>query len=194
MAEQKDKIKALKEKIDFLKKENKKLNELKERFKAVFDFAPDPYYLSDLKGNFIDGNKAAEKMIGAKKEKLIGKSFLKLKMLPAEELPKAVSLLAKNALGMKTGPEELTLNTIDGRKIQVEASNYPIKLGGRTVVLGIVRDITERKKREEELRLKNDELKRFNKIAVGRELKMIELKKKVEALEKQISELKKNNK
>ena len=194
MAEQKDKIKALKEKIDFLKKENKKLNELKERFKAVFDFAPDPYYLSDLKGNFIDGNKAAEKMIGAKKEKLIGKSFLKLKMLPAEELPKAVSLLAKNALGMKTGPEELTLNTIDGRKIQVEASNYPIKLGGRTVVLGIVRDITERKKREEELRLKNDELKKFNKIAVGRELKMIELKKKVEALEKQISELKKNNK
>jgi len=133
-------------------------------------------------------------MIGAKKEKLTGKSFLKLKMLPAEELPKAVSLLAKNALGMKTGPEELTLNTIDGRKIQVEASNYPIKLGGRTVVLGIVRDITERKKREEELRLKNDELKKFNKIAVGRELKMIELKKKVEALEKQISELKKNNK
>ncbi|MCD6270285.1 PAS domain S-box protein [bacterium] len=194
MAEQKDKIKALKKKIDFLKKENKKLNELKERFKAVFDFAPDPYYLSDLKGNFIDGNKAAEKMIGAKKEKLTGKSFLKLKMLPAEELPKAVSLLAKNALGMKTGPEELTLNTIDGRKIQVEASNYPIKLGGRTVVLGIVRDITERKKREEELRLKNDELKKFNKIAVGRELKMIELKKKVEALEKQISELKKNNK
>jgi len=155
MAEQKDKIKALKKKIDFLKKENKKLNELKERFKAVFDFAPDPYYLSDLKGNFIDGNKAAEKMIGAKKEKLIGKSFLKLKMLPAEELPKAVSLLAKNALGMKTGPEELTLNTIDGRKIQVEASNYPIKLGGRTVVLGIVRDITERKKRElkQQLRL-----------------------------------------
>ena len=43
-------------------------------------------------------------------------------------------------------------------------------------------DITERKAAEEEIRNKTNELEKFNKLAVGRELKMIELKKEINAL------------
>ncbi len=43
-------------------------------------------------------------------------------------------------------------------------------------------DITERKTAEEEIKKKTDELEKFNKLAVGRELKMIELKKEINAL------------
>ena len=43
-------------------------------------------------------------------------------------------------------------------------------------------DTTERKKAEEELRSINEELTRFNRAAVGRELRMIELKKEVNEL------------
>ncbi len=46
-----------------------------EKLKIVFDYAPDAYYLSDIKGTFIDGNKAAEDLMGYKKKELIGKSF-----------------------------------------------------------------------------------------------------------------------
>ncbi len=42
-----------------------------ERFRILFDFAPDAMYISDLKGTFIEGNKAAEKMLGYNKEELI---------------------------------------------------------------------------------------------------------------------------
>jgi PAS domain S-box-containing protein len=34
----------------------------REFYKSLFEYAPDPYYITDLEGNFIDGNKAAERI------------------------------------------------------------------------------------------------------------------------------------
>ena len=48
---------------------------------------------------------------------------------------------------------------------------------------GINMMIEEVRERTKELEQKNEELERFNRIAVGRELKMIELKKKIQDLE-----------
>jgi PAS domain-containing protein len=70
-----------------------------EKFKIIFESAPDAYYINDLKGTFIDGNKQAERITGYSKEELIGKSFLKLKLLPKSQIPTAAALLAKNVLG-----------------------------------------------------------------------------------------------
>ena len=47
-----------------------------ERLKILFEYAPDAYYLSNLKGVFVDGNRKAEEITGYEKEELIGKSFL----------------------------------------------------------------------------------------------------------------------
>ena len=54
--------------------------------------------------------------------------------------------------------------------------------GKPTGILAVARDITERKRAEEELKKRNKGLKRFNKLAVGRELKIIELKKEINGL------------
>ena len=40
------------------------LRDSEERFKAIFEHAPDGMFLHDLKGLFIDGNLAAEELIG----------------------------------------------------------------------------------------------------------------------------------
>lgn len=131
-----------------LEKENRELRGSEARFRILFEYAPDAYYISDLKGNFIDGNRAAEEMTGYKKEELIGKSFLRLKLLPSFLIPKAASLLALNVLGKPTGPDEMVLNRKDGGKIHVEVRTFPIKMGGKTLVLGIARDITGRRRTE----------------------------------------------
>jgi len=133
------------------KKAEEELKNSEERLKILFDYAPDACYISDLKGIFIDGNKAAERLIGYKREELIGKSFLKLKLLSVKDIPKAAKLLEKNLRGQPTGPDEFVLNRKDNSKVTVEISTYPVKIKGKTLVLGIARDITERKKAEKAL-------------------------------------------
>ena len=88
-----------------LKKSDKALRANEERLKILFEYAPDAYYLSDLKGTFIDGNRAAEELSGYNREELIGENFLKLKLLPLSQIPRAGALLVKNALGQPTGPD-----------------------------------------------------------------------------------------
>ena len=122
-----------------------------EKFKIIFESAPDPYYLSDLKGKFLDGNKAAERLMGYLKEELIGNSFLNLDLLPKNQLLKAAGLLAKNVLGQSTGPDEFTINTKDGGEVEVEIITRPVEIEGNTLVLGIARDITERVQAEKAL-------------------------------------------
>jgi len=162
-------------------------NESEERMKILFEHAPDAYYINDSRGTFIDGNIAAEKVSGYKKSELIGKSFLELSLLGPDQLPKAIILLGKNLLGLPTGPDELTFTRKDGTKILLEVRTHPVTIKGQKVVLGIARDITERKKLEEELKKRNEELEQINKLAIGRELKMVELKKRIQVLEDQLS-------
>ncbi len=128
------------------------LKDSEERLKILFEYAPDAYYLSDLKGNLIDGNKAAEKLTGYKREELIGKSFLKLGLLPKSQVPKAAKLLAKNVCGMSTGPDEFILIHKSGVRIPTEITTYPVKIKNKTHVLGIARDRSEAKQAEGRLK------------------------------------------
>ena len=62
-------------------------------------------------------------------------------------------------------------------------SNYnKIEYEGRTAILAWWTDITDIKATSEELKAKFDELARFRRMAIGRELKMIELKKEINDL------------
>lgn len=101
------------------KQVEEKLKDSEEYLKILFDYAPDAYYINDLRGNFIDGNKAAERLTGYKREELIGKSFLKLKLLSLIDLPKAAKALAKNLIGQPTGPDEFVLNLKDNSQVTV---------------------------------------------------------------------------
>jgi PAS domain S-box-containing protein len=137
----------------------RKLRESQENLKAYVEDAPDGIYLADLKGTFLYGNKQAEEITGYMKQELIGKSFLNLNLLPPKYLPKAIKLLTLNAAGKTTGPDTLELVRKDGRKIWIEIKTKPITQFGKTVVIGSVRDITERKKMEDALQISDAKYK-----------------------------------
>ena len=138
---------------------------LEKWHKVLFEYAADALYLSDLKGTFINGNRAAEALTGYKREELIGKSFLKLPLLPGDQIPKAIALLARNALGKATGPDELALVRRDRARIAVEITTYPFKINGTTLILGVVRGVSEHKNAERSLWESENILRRITESA-----------------------------
>jgi hypothetical protein len=63
-----------------------------------------------------------------------------------------------------------------------------VALGGKVFLQATVRDITMQKKLEIKLKEKIDDLEIFKKLTVGRELKMVELKKEIEELNEKLKE------
>jgi PAS domain S-box-containing protein len=123
-----------------------------DQLDPLFEFAPDAYYLADETGAFVDVNNAVQDLFGLKKEFIIGKSFLKLKILAPDQIHKAARNLAINILGKPSEPDEYVIQRKDGRQIPVEISTQPVKLNEKNMLFGIVRDITEIKKNEEALK------------------------------------------
>jgi len=140
------------------------LRESEERFKMLFEYAPEAYYLNDLEGTLLDGNRKAEDLLGYKREELIGQNFLQLGLLSTPDLQRAMELLTNNIDGKPTGPDEFVLKKKQGHQVAVEISTIPINLGGQDVVLGIARDITKRKQAEEALRESEEKLTRSKKM------------------------------
>ena len=134
------------------KQADEALRDSEEKFKALLDSAPDAFFIYDGKGVFLDGNKAAEILSGYRREELIGKSFLKVNLLQPDQLIKGMADLAKNAMGIRTEAREYTLNRKDGTKVVCEINSSPIKIKGRNYILGIARDLTERRKVAEKIR------------------------------------------
>jgi PAS domain S-box-containing protein len=128
------------------------LRDSERRLKILFEYAPDAYYLNDFEGKFVDGNRAAEKLIGYPRIDLIGKSFLELNLLSPQQLEIAAKNLAENAQGIATGPVELILNRKDGGQVTVEVTTFPVTIEDQFLALGIARDVTERKQAERMLR------------------------------------------
>ncbi|MDD4903756.1 MAG: PAS domain S-box protein, partial [Candidatus Bipolaricaulis sp.] len=132
----------LRRRIQELEEQAAHLEGSEERFRILFEDAPDGYYLSDVKGTFVDGNAAAETITGYKRRELVGKNFLALHLLSSADSMKAARLLTRNLLGSSTGPDEFALTRKDGTVVPVEIRTHPVTIGGRRLVLGIARDIS----------------------------------------------------
>jgi PAS domain S-box-containing protein len=133
------------------KRAEQALRESEERLKILFESAPDAIYLIDFEGRFIDGNRAAEELIGFAKDEVIGKSLAEMGLLSDGQLSKAKANLKKVVAGKLSGPIEYILKRKDDTYVTVEVRTFPVKIGGKILTLGIARDITGHKRTEKEL-------------------------------------------
>jgi two-component system sensor histidine kinase/response regulator len=87
--------------------------------------------------------------------------------------------LRKELLEKKTITVEGIEKRKDGTTFPVEARVTMFENNGENFSIGIVRDIGERKEAEKKLEERTNDLERLNKLMIGRELKMAELKDKL---------------
>ncbi len=156
----------------------------------VFEVLPIGLWFADKNGKLLRGNPAGVKIWGAEpKVPYEEYGVFKARRLPSGEEVQSHDWALAHTIKRKVtiADELLEIDTFDGKKKTILNYTAPL-LDDNGDVLGAIvvnNDITERKKAEDELRIRIDELERFHNITVGRELNMIELKKEVnELLEK----------
>ena len=165
-----------------------KTDSSEEKLLAIFNSVRDGLVILDKTGKITQISKSLVEMGGYPEKEIVGKRLKLLTMFTPKSLAQIVVNFIKTIVGNDIMPYEVEATAKNGRKIFGEISGTPLRLKGRIVgVVAIIRDITEGKKAEEKLRNKNEELERFQKFTVGRELKMTELKKKIKELEEKLN-------
>ncbi len=129
------------------------LEETKARLEAFINAAPDLIYFKDKKGKYVVVNKAFEQAFGIETEKILGKDDAAI--LPADLAAQCIASDATIFSLRQPATREETLERSDGQKVVFETIKAPVFSadGSLMGLVGISRDITQRKKNEEELRL-----------------------------------------
>ena len=131
----------------------KRLGEL-ERFKALLDQSNDPIFLLKIpSGLFTDVNKSASEVFGYSNSEMLQMSIEELvnedEMVKMREI---FDMLIENqeSTAKKTFPS--IFNTFDGHRIPVEIGASIVNFSNELYIVMVVRDITERKLAEDNIK------------------------------------------
>ena len=136
------------------------LRESEERYRALFDHSLDLVYITDFEGRFIDANAAALNRLGYTREEIHSLNFASL--LSDDQLLLAVKTLQEiRETGIHKSIMEFRLRHKNGSDVYVETRGSTVMSNGTPVAIqAIARDITERKRAEEQLRESLEQLRR----------------------------------
>ncbi len=150
--------------------ERKQAEEELLKFKLGLERSTDAVFMTDTSGQILYTNPAFEKVYGYSREEAVGNTprILKSGVIP----PEGYRQFWQTLLAKGTVAGEIVNKTKDGRLINVEGSNNPILDDAGNIIgfLAAHRDITERKKAEEALHEREEDLEallEFSPEAIG---------------------------
>jgi PAS domain S-box-containing protein len=153
-----------------------------EAARSMIESSLDSLVAISPEGKITDANQATVTLTGVPREKLIGTSFSDYFTDPA----KAEAIYQRVFTEGMALDYPLTLRHRDGHETLTEvlynASVYRDTAGKVLGVFAAARDVTEQTRAQREVVERLAELEEFQRLTVGRELKMIELKKEIENL------------
>lgn len=141
--------------LDDLAQRNAELSESEARKSAILKSALDSIVSMDHEGNIVEFNPAAERIFGYTCVDVIGKPMADMIIPPnlREKHRRGLAQYLTTGEGPVIGKRlELTGMRADGTEFPVELTVTRVDLPGPPLFTGYLRDITERKRAEEELK------------------------------------------
>jgi len=143
------------------KKVKEELRESEEIYRFLFEKSPSSILLINMSGKIEDCNPALEKLIDYDRTELIGKRVARLPIIP----PKYLSVLFKRNQKISKGESilavDIQLIKKDGSLIWVNLDSSLVKMGDKTYIMVMARDISEKKEVEIKLKELNEMRKEF---------------------------------
>lgn len=135
---------------EMVEKQTEELRRSEERFRAIYENAVDGIHLVSIEDKkFIDGNRAFCDMIGYNREELGNIGIRDIH--PEEDVPNILQQLERVVKGEVTLVKDMPVKRRDGTLLYVDVNASPTRLGGKEYVVGVFRDVTERKRLEAQL-------------------------------------------
>ena len=131
------------------------LRQSEEQYRTMVENINDAIYVHDFEGNILDVNDNACRMVGYERDELVGANLAKIDADWGVPVNVDLDVLLKDD---KNIFERENIRK-DGSVIHVEVSVKVIDREGKGIVNGFVRDISERKRAETELRERKERLK-----------------------------------
>ncbi len=141
------------------KRMEKNLRESEEKYRAITEESHDTIFIIG-KNNFLFVNERTTELTGYSKEELYDMNWWELIHPKDREKIKKIDRKGRKGEKVQTRYEARIL-TKEGKIKHGDFSVTPIKYEGEIAILGTIRDITERKRREKELR---ESKKRFERM------------------------------
>ena len=127
----------------------RKLRQNEEKFKTVFKHSTDSISLASMDGRYIDINDEFCRMVHRSPEEIIGKTPADLGIITVAQQESLAQITLQNG-GMRN--HEVTLvDPFDGAAHRLLLSVAMVELDGAPCVLGIIKDITDLRRAEDEL-------------------------------------------
>jgi len=157
--------------------------------RSLIEASLDPLVTISADGKITDVNEATAKVSGVPREKLIGTDFSNYFTEPEKAQEGYRQVFAKGSVT----DYPLTIRHVGGKQTDV-LYNASVYRNERGIVIGVfaaARDVTAQRQAEAQVTEQRGkelerlaELERFQKLTMGRELRMIELKKEIEDMKK----------
>lgn len=161
----------------------KALSATEQRYQSITEQLTEMLFIHDLKGSILEVNRAAVVGTGYTRQELLGMSIFLLHA--AHEGEPGSEIIRGKWLNWPVGNRvslESSYRCKDGSSVPMEIHTGKVILDGHEVLIVLATDITARKTAEEKIIRQIEELKRWHKITMEREDRILQLKNEVNHL------------